>query len=62
MLSCAEADALAEDERADQAGDAGVDVHDGAAGEVEDAERAEEAAAPDPVGDRAVDEDRTTDP
>ena len=31
----AEADALADQQRADQAGDAGVDVHHGAAGEVD---------------------------
>ena len=54
----AEAAALAEHEGADQAGDAGVDVHHGAAGEVEHAPVAEEAAAPHPVGDRRVDDQR----
>ncbi len=34
--------------RGDEAGDAGIDVHDGAAGEVEHARAAEEAAAPHP--------------
>ena len=46
--------ALAEHDAGRQAGDAGVDVHHGAAGEVEDAEAAEPAAAPDPVADRRV--------
>ena len=50
--------ALAEHQRAHQAGDAGVDVHNGAAGEVEHAGATQEAAAPDPVGDRRVDHDR----
>ena len=54
----AEALALAEHQGADQAGDAGVDVHHGAAGEVEHAPVAEEAAAPHPVGDRRVDDQR----
>ena len=39
----AEADPLAEHEAADQAGDAGVDVHDRAAGEVEHAVAEQEA-------------------
>ena len=51
------ADPLAEHEGADEARDAGIDVDDGAAGEIEHAERAEEAAAPHPMGDRGVDED-----
>ena len=38
--------------------DAGVDVHHRAAREVENAELGEPAAAPDPVRDRRVDEDR----
>ena len=61
------ADALADHERADQAGDAGVDVHHGAAGEVDRAEgedqagriahrRSGTAPEPDHVGDREVDE------
>ena len=37
------ADALADDQRADEAGDAGVDVHDRAAGEVERAGAGEPA-------------------
>ena len=49
---------LPDDQRGDQRRDAGVDVHDGAAGEVERAHLGEPAAAPDPVGDRAVDDDR----
>ena len=62
MLSVPIADALAEHQRADEAGDAGIDMHDRAAGEVEHAQAAEEAAAPDPMGDRAVDEDAATGP
>ena len=55
----AEADALAEHERGDQRRDAGGDVHDRAAGEVERAQLVEPAAgAPDPVRDRVVDERR----
>ena len=38
-----EADALADHEGADEAGDAGVDVHDGAAGEVDRAEAEDQA-------------------
>ena len=41
--SRAVADALAEDQAADEPGDAGVDVHDGAAGEVERAPLEDEA-------------------
>jgi hypothetical protein len=55
------ADALAEHERAHEAGDAGVDVHDGAAGEIERAACAEPAAAPHPVRDRRVDDDAPED-
>ena len=44
--------------RRHERGDAGVDVHDGAAGEVERAHLGEPAAAPDPVRDRAVDDER----
>ena len=60
------ADALADHERADEAGDAGVDVHDRAAGEVERAEGEDQAGGvgieartapePDHVRDREVDE------
>ena len=57
--------ALAEADRAHQAGDAGVDVHHRAAGEVEHLDHGvgiavgEEAVrSPDPVRDRRVDEDR----
>ena len=51
--------ALAEHDRADERGDARGDVHDGAAGEVERAELLQPAAvAPDPVGERVVDEGR----
>ena len=45
-------------QRGDQRGDAGVDVHDRAAGEVERAHLREPAAAPHPVRDRAVDDER----
>jgi hypothetical protein len=48
--------ALAEDQRADEARDAGVDMDHGAAGEVQHAETAEESAAPDPVRDRRIDQ------
>ena len=54
----AEPGALAEHKSADEARDAGVDMHDRATGEVEHAEAAEEAAAPHPMRDRAVDEDQ----
>src|SRR5665648_990326 len=47
--------ATAEDEAGDETSDAGVDVNDRAAGEVENAITAEEAAAPHPVADRDVD-------
>ena len=47
-----------EHERRHERGDAGVDVHDGAAGEVEHAPGHEPAAAPDPVRHRGVDEER----
>ena len=40
-----EADALADQERAHQAGDAGVDVHDGAAGEVDRAPLEDQAGS-----------------
>ncbi len=53
--------ALADEDGGDQAGDGGVDVHHRAAGEVEHAGRAEEAArTPDHVGDRGVDEHHPT--
>ena len=51
------ADALADQDAADQAGDAGIDVDDRAAGEVDRAEVEDVASAvPDHVGDREVDE------
>ncbi len=57
--------ALAEHQARHQAGDAGIDVHHGAAGEVENLDigvgvaGGEEAVrTPDPVGDRRIDEDR----
>ena len=43
---------------ATSAADAGVHVHDRAAGEVERAHVGEPAAAPDPVAERAVDQER----
>ena len=50
--------ALADHERGDEAGHAGIDVDDGAAGEVENAERKEPAVGvPGPVGDRRIDEE-----
>jgi hypothetical protein len=48
----------AEHQRRHQGGHAGVDVHDGAAREVEDAAAHEPAAAPDPMRDRRVHEER----
>ena len=48
--------ALADDDRGDERGDAGVHVNDGSAGEVERAHVGEPAAAPHPVRDRRVDE------
>ena len=53
MFSVPKPTRLPRTERADEARDAGVDVHDRAAGEVEHAEAAEEAAAPHPMRDRA---------
>ncbi len=53
----AEAAARSHEQHADQARDAGIDVHHRAAGEVEHAGRPQETAAPDPVGDRAIDQD-----
>ncbi len=62
----AEAGALADHDAADEAGDPGIDVHDGAAGEVDRAEAVDQASRraigarttpePDHVGDREVDE------
>ena len=52
----AEAHALAEHQAGDQTRGTGVQMHDGAAGIVERAQRAEPAAAPHPMGDRAIDE------
>ena len=49
---------LADHERGDERRDAGVDVHDRAAREIERAHLREPAAAPDPVRDRRVDDDR----
>ena len=49
--------AFADEDRGDQGGCASCDVHDDAAGKVEDAHRAEEAGlAPDHMGDRHVDQ------
>ena len=45
------ASALAEEDRADKSGNAGIDVHHRATGEVEHARVAEEATAPHPMGD-----------
>ncbi len=57
MMSLPKPIALADHDRADQAGDAGIDVNDRAAGEVERAEPEEVAVGvPDHVGDREVDE------
>ena len=47
----------ADDERRDEGRNARVDVHDGAAGEVERAHVGKPAAAPDPVRDRCVDDE-----
>ena len=56
-------DGAAADEQGDDQGrDAGADVDDGAAGEVERAELEQPAVGrPDPVGQRRVDEDRPED-
>lgn len=52
-----EADALADDQDHAESGGSGVDVDGGAAGEVDDAHLVQPAAgAPDPVGDREVDD------
>ena len=45
-------------DRRDERGNAGVHVHDRAACEIERAQLRQPAAAPDPVGDRTVDDDR----
>ena len=60
MADLAVALALAEHEAGHQTGDAGIDVHHGAASEVQHAhvEHQRTFAAPDHVGDRRVDEDR----
>ena len=57
--------ALAETDRAHQAGNTGIDMHDGSAGEIEDLEHRiaiavghEAVRAPDPVRDRRVNKDR----
>ncbi len=50
--------ARADDERGDERRDARVDVHDRAAGEVERAHVGQPAAAPHPVRDRRVDDER----
>ena len=52
----AEADALADHEREGESREARVDLDHGAAREVEQPGRLEEAAAPDPVGDGVVDQ------
>ena len=59
-LHVAVADPLTEHERRDQTGDAGIDVDDGTAGEVERAPDLPDQAAgtPDHVGERVVDERR----
>jgi hypothetical protein len=49
---------LADHEAAHQGGDAGVEMDDQAAGEVEHARRTEEAAAPYPVSHRHIDEEQ----
>ena len=49
---------LAQNQGADQASNTGIDVNHGAARKVEHASGREEAAAPDPVTDRRIDEDR----
>ena len=54
----AEVRPLADDERGHQRRGAGVHVHDRAAGEVPGAHVSQPAAAPDPVGQRRVDDDR----
>ena len=46
--------------RRDQRGRCGIDVHHGAAGEIERAHRGEKAAAPHPVRDRRIDRDAPT--
>ena len=52
-----EADPLAGEEHADQAGDAGIDVDDGAAGEIERAPAEDQAVRrPDHMRDRRVDD------
>ena len=50
--------APADDDRGDERGHARVHVDDGAAGEIERAHLREKAAAPDPVRDRRVDDER----
>src|SRR5690606_34701609 len=57
----AEALAGAEHETGDETRHTGIDVNDRAASEVEYAIFTEEAAAPDPVADRCVDEQRPED-
>src|SRR6185437_5364468 len=46
----------AEHQSGDQTRDAGIEMHDGAAGEIEHAGAAQKAAAPDPMGDRHIDD------
>ena len=49
--------AAAQHHRADQGGDAGIDVDHGAAGEVENAGIGQKPATPNPMGDRRVNDD-----
>ena len=48
------AQTLSDDDACDEAGDASVEVHDRATGEVQDAGITEEAPTPDPMGDGCV--------
>ena len=52
------ATARAEHVGRDQSGDAGVEMHHRSAGKIQQTRRAEEAAAPDPMRDRHIDDEK----
>ena len=57
-ILAAKALSLADHQRRDQPGDAGVDVHDGSAGEVQQTHLLQEAAAPHPMRRRNIDDEQ----
>ena len=57
-ILAAETLALADHQRRDQPGDAGVDVHDGSAGEIQQTHLLQEAAAPHPMRRGNIDDEQ----